>query len=46
MDKVLHRLTFRSELCYLDDVIICFDTFDAHMKDLTELFERFEMAGL
>ena len=46
MDKVLHGLTFRSALCYLDDVIICSDTFDSHMKDLAELFERFEIAGL
>ena len=38
MDKVLHGLTFRSALCYLDDVIICSDTFDAHMKDLAELW--------
>ena len=44
MDKVLHGLTFRSALCYLDDVIICSDTFDSHMKDLAKLFERFEMA--
>ena len=46
MDKVLHGLTFRSALCYLDDVIICSDTFHSHMKDLADLFERFEMAGL
>ena len=46
MDKVLHGLTFRSALCYLDDVIICSDTFDSHIKDLAERFERFEIAGL
>ena len=44
MDKVLHGLTFRSALWYLDDVITCSDTFDSHMKDLAKLFERFEMA--
>ena len=36
MDKMLHGLTFRSALCYLDDVIICSNIFDSRMKDMAE----------
>ena len=46
MDKVLNGLTFKSTLCYLDDVVIVSDTFSSHMSDLTELFNRFRSAGL
>lgn len=46
MDKVLHGLTFKSVLCYLDDVLICSETFDQHIKDLQEVFDRFRTAGL
>lgn len=46
MDKVLHGLTFKSVLCYLDDVLICYETFDQHIKDLQEVFDRFRTAGL
>lgn len=46
MDKVLRGLTFRSCLCYLDDVLICSETFDEHVTDLGEIFDRFRQAGL
>lgn len=46
MDKVLHGLTFKSVLCYLDDVLICSETFDQHIKDLQEVFDRFRTTGL
>lgn len=46
MDKVLRGLTFRSCLCYLDDVLICSETFNQHVSDLSEVFERFRSAGL
>ena len=46
MDKVLHGLTFKSCLCYLDDVLICSETFEQHIKDLNDVFSRFRSADL
>ena len=46
MDKVLSGLSFRSTLCYLDDVLIFSETFDQHLSDLQEVFDRFRTAGL
>ena len=34
MDKVLHGLTFESALCYLDDVLICSETFEQRMSGI------------
>lgn len=41
MDKVLRRLTFKSCLCYLDDVLICSETFEQHIKDLNDVLVDF-----
>lgn len=46
MDRVLNGLPFKSVLCYLDDVLIISETFDEHMTDLQEVFDRFRQAGL
>jgi hypothetical protein len=46
MDKVLCGLTFKSCLCYLDDVLVCSETFDGHLQDLENVFSRFRNAGL
>ena len=46
MDKILHGLKFKSCLCYLDDVLICSETFEQHVIDLEEVFQRFRTAGL
>lgn len=46
MDKILRKLTFQSCLCYLDDVLICSDTFQRHLSDIQEVFDRFRQAGL
>lgn len=46
MDKILHGLTFKSCLCYLDDVLVCSETFQQHLEDLSEVFKRFRDAGL
>ena len=46
MDTVLPGLTFKSVLCYLDDVLICSETFEQHLADLQEVFNRFHSAGL
>ena len=46
MDKVLTGLTFRSCLCYLDDVLITSETFEKHIEDLNEVFDRLQNAGL
>ena len=46
MDKILSGLTFKSCLCYLDDVLVCSETFTEHLDDLTEVFNGFRSAGL
>ena len=46
MDKVLKGLTFKSCLCYLDDILIASETFDQHIQDLDEVFTRLKQAGL
>ncbi|CAC5424650.1 unnamed protein product [Mytilus coruscus] len=46
MDRVLHGLKFKSCLCYLDDVLICSESFDQHISDLGEVLGRFRDAGL
>ena len=46
MDRVLNGMSFRSTLCYLDDVLIFSETFEQHMQDLQEVFSRFSQAGL
>ena len=46
MDKVLNGLSFKTTLCYMDDVIVVSETFSQHMKDLKEVFSRIENAGL
>ena len=41
MDKVLHGLKFRTCLYYLDDVLICSETFEKHLADIKEICEQF-----
>ena len=46
VDRVLHGLTWRQCLVYIDDVLIFSSTFEEHLKHLHEVFSRFEFAGL
>lgn len=46
MDKVLKGLTFKSVLCYMDDVVIISDSFEQHLKDISEVMSRLESSGL
>ena len=46
MDKLLRGLTYRSCLRYLDDVLVCSETFQQHISDLNDIFTRFRNAGL
>lgn len=46
MDKVLRGLTFKSCLCYLDDVLIFSETYEQHLADLDQFFYRFRQAGV
>ncbi|CAC5398333.1 unnamed protein product [Mytilus coruscus] len=46
MDKVLKGLTFKSCLCYLDDILVASETFDQHIEDLQNVFQRLSNAGL
>ena len=45
MDKVLKGLTFKYLLCYMDDVIVS-DSFERHLKDISEVMSRLESSGL
>ncbi|CAC5356092.1 unnamed protein product [Mytilus coruscus] len=46
MDKVHKGLTFKSCLCYLDDIRVASETFDQHIEDLRNVFQRLSNAGL
>lgn len=46
MERVLKGLHWRTCLVYLDDIIIMGKDFDDHLKNLEEVFERLEAAGL
>lgn len=46
MDRIFHRLSYISVLCYLNDCLIFSSTFEQHLKDLTTVFQRFREAGL
>lgn len=46
VDRVLHGLTWKQCLVYLDDVLIFSPTFEQHLLDIHETLSRFEFAGL
>ena len=46
MEDILHGLTWRQALVYLDDVILFTETLDQHLELLAELLERFRISGL
>ena len=46
MDKVLAGVQWSSCLVYLDDVIIVGRTFQEHLKNLKDVFDRLRGAGL
>ncbi|MCG8077014.1 MAG: hypothetical protein JAY75_12315, partial [Candidatus Thiodiazotropha taylori] len=46
MEKVFAGLTYKSLLIYLDDIIIFSKTFETHLNDLREVFERLKAANL
>ena len=46
MTHVLRGLTYKKALVYLDDVIIYSKSFDQHLLDLEEVFQRFQAANI
>ena len=46
MDMVLKRLLWQSCLVYIDDIINVGRTFEEHLNNLAQVFERLENAGL
>ena len=46
MDRVLKGLTFKSCLSYLDDLLITSTTFNDHLADVREVFQRLREANL
>ena len=39
-------LSFKSVLCYIDDILVISETFDEHIHDLQEVFDRLRKSGL
>ncbi len=46
MEKVLSKLTWKICLIYLDDIIVFSKTFDEHVENLRQVFERLRNANL
>lgn len=46
MERVLSNLSWKVCLVYLDDIIILSKTFDEHLENLTQVFERLKGANL
>ncbi|UYV63913.1 K02A2.6-like [Cordylochernes scorpioides] len=46
MELVLRGLTWKTCLVYLDDVMVMGRTFEEHLKNLQEIFNRFKAANL
>lgn len=46
MDKVLLGLTFKSLLCYLDDICIISETIEQHLSDFHEVLNMSKSSGL
>ena len=46
MDQVLKGLHWKTCLVYLDDIIVLGKSFDEHLKNLEEVFQRIASAGL
>ena len=46
MNKMLSGLLYRNCICYVDDIIIFSDTYEQHMKDVQEVFERVRSANM
>ena len=46
MDKLMCGLSFKSVLCYLDDILVVSETFEEHICDLQEVFDRLRKSGL
>ena len=46
MERIFDRLTYKFLLIYLDDIIVHSKTFDAHIENLREVFQRLKEANL
>ncbi|MCG8047960.1 MAG: reverse transcriptase domain-containing protein, partial [Candidatus Thiodiazotropha endolucinida] len=46
MERVMNGLTFVSLLIYLDDIIVYSKTFEEHLENLREVFQRLQEANL
>ena len=46
MDRVLHGLTWRQFLVYIDDVLVFTPTFEAHLTNLEAVLEHISKRGL
>ena len=46
MERIFDRLTYKFLLIYLDDIIVYSKTFDAHIENLREVFQRLKEANL
>jgi transposase InsO family protein len=45
-NKVLQGLHWKNLLCYVDDILVYSKTFDQHLTDLQQVFDRFRTSNL
>lgn len=46
LECVLHSLNYKIALCYIDDIVVFSPTFDQHLKDLRDVFQRLREANI
>ena len=46
MEIIFHGLQCKSVVIFLDDIILCNDSFDSHLENLNEVLGRLTKAGL
>jgi hypothetical protein len=46
METLLHNINYRYALVYIDDILVFSETFEDHLKHLSEVFDRLRSAGL
>lgn len=46
MEAVMRNLTWKIAMCYLDDIVVFSSSFERHLDDLRQVFDRLKQANL